>query len=66
MTKDLRKKIMKRSKLNVLAKIETTKIDTSVNSKKLLNLMKIKSKNFESLNVKSVADNKTLWKVIQR
>lgn len=66
MTKDLRKKIMKRSKLNVLAKIETTKIDTSVNSKKLLNLMKIKSKNFESVNVKSVADNKTLWKVIQQ
>ena len=66
MTKDLRKKIMKRSKLNVLAKIETTKIDTSVNSKKLLNLAKIKSKNFESLNVKSVADNKTLWKVIQQ
>ena len=66
MTKDLRKKIMKRSKLNVLAKIETTKTDTSVNSKKLLNLMKIKSKNFESVNVKSVADNKTLWKVIQR
>ena len=66
MTKDLRKKIMKRSKLNVLAKIETIKIDTSVNPKKLLNLAKIKSKNFESLNVKSVADNKTLWKVIQR
>ena len=69
MTKELRKKIMKRSKLknkyNKKRNYENWSLYKKTKKYCLSLLRKTKKVYFEKLNIKEIGDNKTLWKTFR-